>query len=312
MCSSRLKDINIRALVLGGCGFIGSNLVNELISHNNYVRVFDKECGLNNRRKGVSDYVYGDFKDRQLLSSALSNIDIVYHCISTTSPKTSNENIEFDIRTNILDTLYLLDRCVDYKISKIVFISSGGAIYGNPSKLPVSEEDQCLPLSSYGITKLTIEKYLHLYNHLYGLEYSIIRPSNPYGPGQSLLTKGAVNSFIESTLKIGSVEVWGDGEIIRDYIYIKDLVECIYRISLERSNNRIFNVGSGEGVSLNSLVDTVDKCLDTKTFIQYKSGRDFDVKEVYLDISRVVRDFDWRPKIKLEDGINLTKLFYLK
>lgn len=220
----------MKALVLGGNGFIGSHLVDRLLLAGHGVRIFDRNEELYRRPLAGVEYCYADFGNRTLLAEALDGIDIVFHLISTTVPKTSNDDPAFDVMSNVVETIALLEKCVARGIKKVVFLSSGGTVYGAPAALPVSEDSPTNPECSYGITKLTIEKYLALFNHLYGLDYVVVRPSNPYGPRQNLLgIQGAISVFLGRVAARKPIEVWGDGQIVRDYVYVEDLVEGIYR-----------------------------------------------------------------------------------
>lgn len=297
-------------LVLGGNGFIGSHLVDKLLAHGHRVRVFDKY--VEHYRKPIPgvDYRFGDFGNRGLLADALNEIDIVFHLVTTTVPKTSNDDPAFDIQSNVIDTIFLLEQCVLNNAKKIVFISSGGTVYGKPAKLPISEDSPTEPECSYGITKLTIEKYLALYNHLYGLDYTIVRPSNPYGERQNPNgIQGAATVFLGKVAKGDSIEIWGDGEIVRDYIYIDDLVEGIYRAATINTPSRIFNLGSGTGHSLNEILKLIQQVSGREVKVEYKTKRVFDVSKIYLDITKARDELSWTAATSMESGLDKTWKF---
>ena len=187
----------MNVLVLGGNGFIGSHLVDRLCVEGHNVRVFDRQGELYRKPISGVEYYYGDFGNRALLDNAVKRVDIVFHGISTTVPSTSNDDPVFDVMSNVVETINLLEQCVKERVKKVVFVSSGGAVYGTPSVVPVSEDSPTNPESSYGITKLTIEKYLALFHRFYGLDYAIVRPSNPYGPRQNHLgNQGVIAVFM--------------------------------------------------------------------------------------------------------------------
>jgi UDP-glucose 4-epimerase len=306
-----LRDgTNMNALILGGNGFIGSHLVDKLLQEGHRVRVFDKyEERFRKPLAGV-DYRLGDFGNRGLLAEALEGVDVVYHLISTTLPKTSNDDPVFDVQSNVIEALFLMEQCVEKKVRKLVFISSGGTVYGRPATLPVSENHPADPECSYGITKLTIEKYLALYQHLHGLDYTVLRPSNPYGERQDPNgIQGAITVFLGRVAKGETIEIWGDGEVVRDYIFIDDLVEGIYRASTERVASHIFNVGSGAGQSLNDIVAVIRRVTGREARAEYKAKRTFDVPAIYLDISRAKKELSWAPVTSLESGIERTWKF---
>lgn len=300
----------MRILVLGGNGFIGSHLVDKLLNEGHSVRVFDKyEEHYRPALAGV-EYHFGDFGNRGLLSDALESVDMVFHLISTTLPKTSNDDPVFDVQSNVMESLFLLEQCVRKKVRKVVFTSSGGTIYGNPTGLPIHEDSPTNPECSYGITKLTIEKYLALFNHLHGLEYAVVRPSNPFGPRQNPNgIQGAIPVFLGKVAKGETIEIWGDGNIVRDYIYIDDLIDGLYRIAMANTTSRIFNLGSGRGCSLNGLIELIREVTGSDVPVKYTAKRSFDIPEIYLDITRAKEETGWSPSTDFRAGIEDTWRF---
>ncbi len=291
-------------LVLGGNGFIGSHLVDRLLTDGHAVRVFDKYEERYRASLSQVDYRFGDFGNRGLLAEALQGIDIVFHLISTSLPKTSNDDPAYDVQSNVIETLFLLEKCVEVGVKKVVYISSGGTVYGRPLQLPVPEDAPHEPECSYGITKLTIEKYLALYRQLHGLEYVVVRPSNPYGSRQNPHgIQGAIPVFLGRVAKGEPIEIWGDGEVVRDYLYIDDLVDGICRAAFTVAEERIFNVGSGAGVSLNKIVAAIRMVTGREVQVVYQPGRAFDVPAIYLDITRAGNKLGWKPETSLHDGI---------
>jgi UDP-glucose 4-epimerase len=295
------------SLILGGNGFIGSHLVDRLLAEGINVRVFDKYKEYYREPLAGVEYCYADFGNRGLLAEALQDIDTVFHLISTTLPKTSNDDPVFDITSNVVETLFLLEQCVHRKIKKIVFISSGGTVYGIPKILPVPEDASTDPLCSYGICKLTIEKYLELYRHLYGLNYVIVRPSNAYGDRQKMSSiQGAIPVFLGKIAKGQLIEIWGDGEVVRDHIFVDDLVDAIYKAAILDTRSRIFNIGIGIGYSLNRIIAIIREITGIDPHVVYKEKRSFDVREIYLDITRSKNELLWQPATQLEAGIQRT------
>ncbi len=303
----------MNCLVLGGNGFIGSHLVNKLLVEGYSVRVFDKYGELYRKPLIAVDYRYGDFGNRGLLMEALADIDIVFHLISTTLPKTSNDDPAFDVQSNVIETLFLLEQCIMRKIKKIIFISSGGTIYGKPTILPIPENSPADPECSYGITKLTIEKYLALFNRLYGLEYTILRPSNVYGSRQNPEgIQGAISVFLGKVAKGVPIQIWGDGKVVRDYIYIDDLVDALSKAANIKTPDRIFNVGCGKGISLNEIIEVISLVTKRDKFVEYQAKRTFDVPEIYLDVTRAHQQLNWSATTPLEVGIKRTWDFIQK
>lgn len=299
----------MKCLILGGNGFIGSHLADRLLAEGHEVRIFDKyEEHYRSPNKNI-DYRFGDFGNRGLVANAIEGIDIVFHLISTTLPKTSNDDPAFDVQSNVIESICLLEQCIN-KVKKIVYLSSGGAIYGNPARLPIDEDSPTNPECSYGITKLAIEKYIALFSHLHGIDYSIVRPSNPYGSRQNPFgIQGAISVFLGKVLNNQKVEIWGDGEVVRDYIYIDDLIDGIYKAAMLTTQSKIFNLGCGEGHSLNNLLDVIRKVTNTDILVEYKRKRSFDIQEIFLDISKAKVQLGWTPETLLEEGIMKTWQF---
>jgi UDP-glucose 4-epimerase len=294
----------MKSLILGGNGFIGSHLVDRLLADGHSVRVFDKYEERYRKPLPQVDYRFGDFGNRGLLAESLQSVDVVFHLISTSLPKTSNDDPAYDVQSNVIETLFLLEKCLESGVKKVVYISSGGTVYGRPRHLPVPEDSPHEPECSYGITKLTIEKYLALYRQLHGLDYVVVRPSNPYGSRQNPHgIQGAIPVFLGKAAQGEPVEIWGDGGVVRDYLFIDDLVDGICRAAFMATSERIFNIGSGRGVSLNEIVAAIRSVTGRQVPVVYKPGRDFDVPAIYLDITRAGKLLDWQPAVSLHDGI---------
>lgn len=294
-------------LLLGGNGFIGSHLVDKLLAEGHAVRVFDKYGELYRQPIRGVDYRFGDFGNRGLLTDALKDIDQVFHLISTTLPKTSNDDPVFDVLSNVVETIFLLEQSVASNIKKIIFISSGGTVYGRADALPIREDCPTNPECSYGITKLTIEKYLALFYALYGLDYVIVRPANAYGQRQNPNNiQGAISVFLGRLFQDETIEVWGDGEIVRDYLYVSDLVDGIYRASTLSPPSRIYNLGSGTGYSLNDIIRSINAVTGRQLRVEYKARRNFDIPAICLDTSLAKKELGWAAVTPLVEGIGKT------
>ncbi len=248
--------MNKKVLILGGLGFIGTNLIEELINRGNYkIIIFEAEnADVKNPDllKNIEIY-YGDFHNKEDYEKIFKEytIDIVFHLISTTNPSSSNEDMIFDIESNLINTINLLNVMLNYKCKNLIYFSSGGTIYGDSKrKNKRKESDPKNPICSYGIVKLAVEKYLSLYKKVYNLNYLILRVSNPYGEYHNHKQQGLINVILRRILNGESVDVWGDGTVVRDYIYVKDLVKIIVDLLEEKIQNEIINVGSGKGYPL--------------------------------------------------------------
>lgn len=214
---------------------------------------------------------------------------------------------------NVLFSSHLFDASVQHGVKKIVFISSGGTVYGKEAACPLPENTPTNPISSYGVQKITIEKLLYLYNYMYGLDYRIIRLSNPYGPYQRPNgVLGAVTTFTYKALKGDEVQVYGDGSVVRDFIYIDDAVRGILNIVNGENKHHTFNLGCGYGTSISEVLKTIEFALGIKMNIVHKNGRAVDVPVNYLDISRYEKYFGELNPLSLEEGIIKTADFMRK
>lgn len=298
----------MRVLVLGGSGFLGSHIVDKFLAEKHDVVVYDLYPERFRRSPVGIKFVTGDFGNVGALDELISTgFDAVIHCVSTTTPKSSNESPEFDIQSNVIGTLYLLDICVKHGVGKIVFMSSGGTVYGNIGDLDLVDESHAVrPMCSYGVSKLTIEHYLDVYKHLRGLDYVALRLSNPYGERQSpLRALGALTVFLHRTLKSQSVEVWGDGSVTRDFIYVGDVANAVYLATINVTSG-VYNVGSGIGLSLNAVLQHIAQVVGIEPLVKWLPSRSFDVPRIVLDSAKLKSATKWKCSSSLQDGIQLT------
>lgn len=302
-------------IIFGGAGFIGSHIAEDLLKNGIRVTVFDK---LNASKRNVDhilneiDFIEGDFNNEVDISKALKGKNFAVHLVSSTVPATSNLNTFYDVESNLISSLHLFEKCVEYKVKRLIFISSGGTVYGNPVKLPISEKHPTDPTSSYGIIKLAIEKYLYLYKVLKGLDYKILRFANPYGERQNpFLTQGLVAHLLYKIKNGESLEIWGDGKVIRDYFYIKDGARSIFKAINDKSTNSIYNISSGKGHSINQILDRFRKVLKLDFDVKYLPGRKFDVKSNILDNKLAKKYLKWEPEHSFNEGLKNTWRFYL-
>ncbi len=296
----------MKVLVLGGCGFIGSHVVDVLVEREFSVRVVDRQPEAFRPPVPSVEYVKGDFSDIALLSEVLMGVDAVVHLVSTTVPSTSNIAPVADITDNLIATVRLLTTMRDIGVHNIVYLSSGGTVYGIPETDPITEDHPLQPISSYGIVKMAIEKYLFMEHHLHGLRYCTLRASNPYGPRQGHRgVQGVIGAYLWNIARGNPIEIWGDGSVVRDFIHVRDLAElCATAASSPISG--VFNAGYGEGTSILDVIALIDKSVDKPINPVFKVGRKFDVPRAVLDISCVRDAFGWSPKITLEEGIKQT------
>jgi UDP-glucose 4-epimerase len=272
--------------------------------------VFDrKNVDLRNLEavRGDWDFLGGDFLNESDQRAALADATRIFHLISTTIPATSDRNPVYDVETNMVATVRLLDLAREAGVGRVVFLSSGGTVYGRPDRLPIDETQATEPLVSYGVVKLAIEKYLALYHRLHGISYRILRLSNPYGPRQDTAgAQGAASVFLERAFRGQPIEIWGDGSVVRDYIYVADAVEGVLAADEDDRETGVYNIGSGEGVSLNDLAKTIETIAGRKLEIRYEASRPFDVPANVLDVTRAREDLGWIPHTPLPEGLRLT------
>ena len=298
--------------LIGGAGFLGTNLALSLSKQNN-VTIVDRNSAYFEHIQRLNQnirFMEAPFDITADFDSQVKGQDVVYHLASTVIPGNSNKNISAELEANVIVTSKLLDACVRQEVKKIVFLSSGGAVYGKKGVCPVNEDMVTYPISSYGVQKVTIEKLLYLYRYQSGLDYRVIRLANTYGHYQRPNGKlGVVTTFIYKALTDGRLEVYGDGSIVRDFIYVDDAVRGINNIVNGDSDYRIFNLGSGYGTSVNEVIETIRKAINKRLKVEYIAGRTTDVPENYLDISRYESIYGTLNAISLEDGIIKTAKF---
>lgn len=297
----------MKFLVLGGGGFIGAAVVDRLLMEKQSVRVFDK-VGIVPYRIFDShediDWVVGDFVNVEDVKRSLEGVDIVIHLVSTVLPKSSNLNPLYDIESNLMGTVAMLTAAVAAGVKKIIFASSGGTVYGKPVHLPIKENHSTTPICSYGVVKLAVEQYLGVFDRLHGLDYTVLRLSNPFGEGQKTNAgQGAVAVFLDKALKGETIEIWGDGSIVRDYLHVSDVANAMVAATHYCGRGEVINIGSGEGRSLNQLLDVIEQVTERKLNIRYLEGRPFDVPVNVLAIDKAKNLLGWQPQLTFSEGL---------
>lgn len=299
-----------RCLILGGNGFIGSHLAEGLVARGYEVTVFDSfRHGYDNISGIIDDVsiIKGDFQKESDLVEALKGADYVFHYISATSPATSFEDPVYDIESNVLASVKLFRIAAKMGAKKMVFPSSGGTIYGEAESFPIKETAPLSPIQPYAISKLAIERYLSYFNCVHNLDYLVVRYSNPFGERQSPYGKqGAIPIFLKKVQSRQMPVIYGDGTMVRDYIYIKDAVDATIALVEKKTEEKIFNVGSGEGTSLNELLRLISEVSGIEIKPEYAQASGLYISKVVLDISRVHEETGWMPKTTLAKGIRKT------
>lgn len=300
----------MKVLLTGGCGFIGSHVQDLYIENGFEVVVVD------NLSSGKIEYLNPkarfykiDIQDKEGLREIfeLENPDVVNHHAAQISVINSTKNPQEDARVNILGTINLLELSVNYGIKRFLFSSSGGAIYGDPIYLPCDELHPVDPLSPYGISKYAGEMYIRYYHKTFGLDYIILRYGNVYGPRQDPYGEaGVVAIFGKNMLEDKECFIFGDGNQERDFVYVGDVAKANLMLTVaENPKEKIFNVGTGKGTSVNELFNLMKKITGYKKDAVYREARKGEVYKVYLNVDRL-RKFGWKDEITFEEGIRRT------
>ena len=295
----------IKVLVTGGAGFIGSHLVNGLLDNDYAVAVVDDLSSgqLRNVNHGATFYhaPINDPKIHQIVQR--EGPEIIFHLAAQSSVRQSALDPVADANANVLGTISLLSAAAAEGVDKIVFSSTGGAIYGNPDVIPCDEDTPVNPLTPYALSKYVSELYLHLYYQTYGLAYTVLRYSNVYGPGQDPNGEaGVVSIFAGAMLRNRQPNIYGDGAQERDFVYVSDVVEANLA-AMYRGDGRTYNVGSGQPVTVNQIYSLLQQCTGFHNEPVYRPRRAGEVLKIALDSGRAGRELGWEPKVSLEDGL---------
>jgi len=292
--------------VLGAGGIIGTNLCSRLAQSEANVLAFGRTLPFPEALTGCQ-WMAGNFFNTIDLANALEGAEFVVHALSTATPAKSNEFPMVDVEDNLIGTLRLIDLCIAKGVKRLIVLSSGGTVYGPDVPIPTEEDAANDPICSYGIVKLAIEKYLAMYRRQAKLDSVVLRVANPFGPYQLPKGQGVIAATIYKALMNQSPEIWGDGCVIRDYIYIDDLIDAI--LAAAQLNDcqapRIYNIGSGIGKSINEVVDDIAK-IHGIIQITRLPGRTVDVPISILDIQRAQRFLNWHPRTDWNTGLHLT------
>jgi UDP-glucose 4-epimerase len=290
-------------LVLGAGGFIGTNLCRALLAKGARVHGFGRSRPFPDALFGVH-WTSGHFAEHEDLARLVEGNDYVFHLIGGSLPETSNKNPAANISANILSSVNLLEVCRLCGVRRVMFVSSGGTVYGITGSAPTAETAPTEPISAYGINKLTIEKYLSLYRYLYDLDYAVLRIANPYGPFQTAHRRqGVVAALVQRALAGEPLEIWGDGTVVRDFVHVQDVVEGVLAVLLHAGPDRVFNIGSGVGRSVNGIVADLETLLGKTLSKTYRNARRADVPVNILDIGLIQRETGWSPRISWMDGL---------
>lgn len=292
----------MRSVAVLGAGFIGKNLIEACLAQQFVVRVLDrKSCPAD--LCGKVTWIQGTFDSVANVSDTVRGVDVVFHLISNTVPGDVID-VSKELFDNVSQTIQLLDLCVAENVGRIVFVSSS-SVYGPKLVTPIGETALPNPISAHGIQKLTLEYYLRLYKYERGLDCKIMRLSNPYGMGQDVNGRQGFISILMGNLLASRVtRIRGDGRIVRDFININDVANACLLLATTSSDRITFNIGSGEGVTLNDVIANVESILGHSMSVEYIDSRRADIPVSVLDIRKAMDHLGFRPLIPLRDGLS--------
>lgn len=292
-------------LIIGGGGFLGTNLTNRLCAQGASVINLSRSWLVQSTDAPVR-YERPDPTDSGQIARLIKESALVYHMAHGFSPSTAMAQMDADLLSSMALTFQVMQACEEAEVA-MIYLSSGGTVYGGTRQVPTPETAETHPISPYGLSKLTAERYLQLRRRLKGLDYRILRISNPYGPWQfGHNNQGVIGTWIHRIRTGAPIEIWGDGEVVRDYIYVDDVSGALIAAAQYDGDQRIFNIGSGEGLSLNSLVDALRDHFGTALQCNYKTAAPADVPVSILDIGLARQELDWQPKTGLQEGLRQT------
>lgn len=293
-----------KAVILGAAGFIGLNLTKALAADGYELVCFDRVISPHWPDDSIA--IVGDLGE--IPAALLAELDnaLVFHLISSARPSADTAQATTQVNQDLVATL----RCLEATKSRSlrwVFFSSGGTVYGPCSAEQIVESSATNPICSYGLSKLVIEQYFSLYRKLHSIDYVVVRLSNPYGPWQDPLRgQGILPALLYKALKGDSIEIWGDGSVVRDYIFIADAVAGVLAAANCGDAGETYNVGAGVGLSINQLISIIERTLAKHIAVNYAPARTFDVPRNVLDHSKLTRRTGWRPETNIEAGVALT------
>jgi len=302
------------ALVTGGAGFIGSHVADALIERGYSVSIVDNlSTGYERNLNPKAKFYKLDIRNEKLNEVFdKEKPELVSHHAAQMDVRKSVEDPIYDAQVNVLGSLNLIENCKRVGVKKIIYASTGGAVYGEPDSFPVNEKHDIDPLSQYGITKHVVEHYLSLYYKLYRLKFTVLRYPNVYGPRQDPHGEaGVVAIFTEQMLEGITPKIFGDGSKTRDYVFIEDIVRANMS-AIDKGDNEILNLGWGREVTDFEIFDTVRKALGVEVEPIYTDKRLGEIDRICLDASKARKTLDWQPEISLKDGITKTVEYYKK
>lgn len=292
-------------LVVGGSGFIGRHLVARLLEMNERVVATSRHARSRFAAPGLEWYDV-DLGTFDAWPRMLEGISTVYHLGWSTTPSTADQDPAADVSENVVGSIRLLDALRDQP-ARLVFASSGGAVYGRAERLPVTEDSPTVPHGAHGLSKLTVENHMRLCADTSGLEVAILRIGNAFGPGQQAHPGfGVIANYCRRAASGQPVVIFGDGSMVRDYVYVDDVVDALTRAAQSPLPHRTFNIGTGTGHSLIDVVGTIERVIGRPVQVEFQPLRPFDIPKSVLDASRAATHLGWRARVSFREGIGRT------
>lgn len=293
-----------KAVILGAAGFLGINLATALNKAGLDVICFD-QIGSSHWPEGVKT-ILGDFGQPPAELMTELNEAYVFHLVSSCRPSTSTLSAAKEVSVDLVTTINYLEQTKDHDIQWI-FLSSGGTVYGQKDDECINERSATEPICSYGLVKLSIERYFELYKKLHKINYVAIRLGNPYGPWQDPNKgQGLVAALVNKALTNQKIEIWGDGSNVRDYIYIDDAITGIMNAAFHGTSGEVYNVGTGKGTSIIELIETIRQSLNLEITVNHVDARTVDVRSNILDSSKLQSQVNWQIIFDLQHGVRKT------
>ena len=295
-----------RILICGANGYIGKQFISAINCNQSEIdiNVLDIHFGGQFDNKQIAIFE-GSILNQELLNEAVKNVDLVFHFSGKAIVRRGIELLADDFNNDVTGTIHLLNAMVSNGVSQIVFLSSGGAVYGEKNNLPIKEDEPLNPMSTYGMVKKTCEELLKFYSDNHGIKSVVLRVASIYGPNYNKIGKqGVIPTFIDSYKRKSDINVYGTGDEIRDFLFIDDLTNILLEI-IHHFNQGTFNIGSGIPVSVNQIIEALNQLSDYHPGITYHKRNDQDIFSNVLDISKVKEHYSWRPSFGLKDGISI-------
>ncbi len=299
----------MRILVTGGAGFIGSNVADRFVALGHEVAVFDNlSSGFREFVNPKARFYEGDLADAASIGHAISDFrpEIVDHHAAQIDVRKSVSDPVFDARVNVLGSIGMLQACIANGVRKVIYASTGGALYGEGRQLPATEDHPINPEAPYGASKHTVEHYLYIWKLLHGLDYTVLRYPNVYGPRQNPHGEAGVNAIFIGLMLTGKrPRIFGDGTAVRDYLFVDDVVAA-NALALEKGSGEMLNIGTGVGTSVLDIVRELQNILSITEGAIHEPARAGEIQQIYLDASRAKRVLGWQPTVSFAEGLRRT------